>query len=53
MMTVSFFVGCEEDQFICGNGWCIAISKECDDIVDCEDGSDEINCSGKHDYPEV
>ena len=37
---------CDDDEYTCGNGFCIPGIWECDDIVDCFDGSDETGCSG-------
>ena len=38
------FASIGEDSFICKNRQRIPKLKECDKIVDCDDGSDEINC---------
>lgn len=35
---------CPNDYFRCRNRICIAASKHCNKIVDCEDGSDEKGC---------
>ncbi|XP_031437429.1 kunitz-type protease inhibitor 1-like isoform X2 [Clupea harengus] len=35
---------CQADQFRCDNGCCLDKSLECDDIVQCGDGSDESDC---------
>lgn len=32
---------CAADQFLCANGRCIGQRKVCNDVSDCEDGSDE------------
>ncbi|CAE1329893.1 unnamed protein product [Acanthosepion pharaonis] len=34
--------GCALDQFRCNSGSCIPISRYCDTVLDCTDGSDEI-----------
>ena len=34
----------EEYEFQCNDGSCIPIHRVCNDIIDCEDGSDEVNC---------
>lgn len=36
---------CTADQFQCRDGSCISNSSKCDQKVDCEDASDEMNCS--------
>ena len=33
------------DGFLCGNGQCIDSSWRCDNDNDCDDNSDERNCS--------
>ncbi len=35
---------CERNQFTCDNGTCILDMYQCDGIVHCQDGSDEISC---------
>ena len=44
---VSDFIGCEDGQFACSNGYCIPEEFVCDAIYDCgmADSSDETNCS--------
>ena len=37
-------VECDDNEFDCGDGLCIDVSWECNDMVDCTDGSDEANC---------
>lgn len=34
-------VTCSENEFQCSNGHCIALHWQCDNEVDCKDGSDE------------
>ena len=34
----------EENEFQCNDGSCIPIHRVCNNINDCEDGADEINC---------
>ena len=34
----------EENEFQCNDGLCIPIHRVCNNINDCEDGADEINC---------
>ena len=36
---------CESQYFTCANGACIDLENRCDDINDCNDGSDEKDCS--------
>ena len=38
------FSGCADDEFTCSNGQCININKRCDQIVDCRDKTDELDC---------
>jgi len=38
-------VACHEDEFQCANGFCILAEWICDEDDDCEDWSDEQNCS--------
>ena len=35
------------DKFKCDNGECTKFAYVCNDIKDCKDGSDEINCGKK------
>lgn len=35
---------CEADEFKCGTLQCIAASKVCNNVRDCDDASDEIGC---------
>ncbi|XP_032535245.1 enteropeptidase [Chiroxiphia lanceolata] len=35
---------CTVEEHQCGNGECISLSNLCDNIPDCEDGSDETKC---------
>ena len=36
--------GCSEGQFTCDNGDCVKMEERCDQLLDCEDKSDELNC---------
>ena len=36
--------GCSETEFTCKNGECLSIIKRCNQIVDCEDETDEDDC---------
>jgi len=47
IIYISKVQGCGSRQFTCDNGACIPISWQCDDENDCEDGSDEKDCSIK------
>ena len=44
-----YFTGhvCSLDRFRCPNHVCIPITYQCDGRDNCEDGSDEKNCSGR------
>ena len=39
------FTSCNESTFACRNGMCIAIENKCDMNIDCEDQSDEEDCT--------
>lgn len=39
-----FYIACRADQFQCYNGRCLDSSLVCDEVPDCEDGSDERDC---------
>lgn len=53
--TIKFFLqvkasnikieSCEEDQFICWDGTCLPQKVRCNNIKECPDGSDEVECS--------
>ena len=36
---------CANNEFRCADGQCIDLPWRCDHDVDCDDGSDEQNCS--------
>ncbi len=36
---------CSSDQFECFNSSCINASSQCDGVIDCSDGFDEIFCT--------
>ena len=35
---------CHPDKFTCDSGNCIPLDQKCDNVLDCFDGSDEIDC---------
>ena len=39
---------CKEDQFTCDLGTCVSLDHQCDQKDDCEDQSNENNCSLIH-----
>ena len=41
----AFCSSCSEVEFTCGNGACIDIDARCDNINDCDDRSDEADCT--------
>lgn len=45
-----FLPSCPPDQFQCNDGICIAGYKRCNQITDCADFSDELNCP-TYSYP--
>ena len=40
--------GCRVGEFTCTNGLCIEMGQRCDQLKDCEDNSDEMNCRLVH-----
>ena len=38
------FSSCADDEFTCDSGQCIELSRKCNDVIDCTDGSDERKC---------
>ena len=38
------FTGCNEAQFTCDDGQCGSMEERCNQITDCRDKSDELNC---------
>ncbi|CAL1537475.1 unnamed protein product, partial [Lymnaea stagnalis] len=38
---------CNEDQYLCNDGRCIAIQLKCNGQYDCKDGGDEQSCEGE------
>ena len=41
MLTLS---DCHPVKYTCNNGQCIDLSKKCDGLIDCADGTDELEC---------
>ena len=41
----AFYSSCSKDEFTCSSGACIDINSRCDNVNDCEDRSDEADCS--------
>ena len=37
--------GCPDGYFTCDNGDCIDMEKRCDQLLNCEDETDEVNCN--------
>ena len=37
--------GCQDGYFTCDNGDCIVMEKRCDQVLNCEDETDEVNCN--------
>lgn len=42
---LGYIINCTNDQFQCDNGLCIPKQWTCDSDNDCEDYSDELNCT--------
>ena len=40
--------GCNKTQFTCDNGDCVMMEERCNQIPDCDDESDELNCRILH-----
>ena len=38
------FSDCHPNKFSCNNGQCIEINDKCNGIIDCDDGTDELEC---------
>lgn len=35
---------CNREDFTCSDGSCVSLSKRCDQVANCPDNSDELNC---------
>jgi len=47
-MCVLANVKCESDKFPCADKTgCLEVDKVCDNLKQCQDGSDEVNCEGQ------
>lgn len=44
IFSFSVFAACTASQFKCGNGQCIDSDDRCNNVEDCLDRSDELNC---------
>lgn len=47
LLLTERFLGCSVHAFHCDKDKCIQQEKLCDNIPDCRDGTDELNCKGK------
>ena len=45
LMWGEMFEDGEDGEFTCNDGQCVSIAKRCDQLPDCDDGSDEEGCS--------
>ena len=43
-MQIIIIKGCTAAQFTCSNGQCVPLSARCNNVNECNDGSDEQNC---------
>ena len=39
-----FYIQCKQEEFTCNDGQCLNLTKRCNDLFECKDGSDEQNC---------
>ncbi|XP_076117928.1 uncharacterized protein LOC143085461 isoform X2 [Mytilus galloprovincialis] len=44
-MSSTLLPGCSIHEFRCRSGQCVSLSSRCDKVIQCEDMSDEFNCS--------
>ena len=43
-MNFCLLKGCTSNQFTCANGQCVPSASRCNNVRECSDGSDELNC---------
>lgn len=48
MLTCVFSESCSRDEFLCDSGRCLLPASVCDGHPNCQDQTDETNCSQKH-----
>ena len=47
--VITYFAGCEKDEFKCDNGECLGnLNFVCDGGTECDDESDEKDCHGEN-----
>ncbi len=42
--TNTFLNQCSDQEFGCYDGTCVSLESHCDEVDDCDDGSDELDC---------
>ena len=43
-LKVLKFTGCQDGEFTCSDGQCISMAERCDQVMNCRDESDEMEC---------